>query len=364
MEYIITDKDLLIPIKPVYVKFFEKEEVLLNAFQNFILEAVEEKASIEQMMEATLLTKTVIETEMVHMEEQKLLMRREDKFEITEISKSILLVSRCVKALNAENIKVGINLITGEIEEYDPENDSVIEKCDIILSPKIMTKDLDGISIDDNNSFFSTYMKTFESLKIEEVEKVLASVYLEFQGEKNEESKNTVKYKRIQVNKMPCLIGTENSDIAVQDKALIVEGRYAEISFAFSSYNTNKYKDCLSEANKIAESYPDLLSELGAQIVHENKTCMGLYEKGIRVVYDYFSGKFRINPGFVVDTKSKKAQMILSGSHFIDECMKTEITDAVSDYLGLGKEYIVNVLEVKDDIYKLDIPAERVWENL
>lgn len=364
MEYITTDKDLLIPIKPVYVKFFEKEEVLLNAFQNFILEAVEEKANMEQMTEAILLTKTVLETEMMHMEEQKLLVRREGRIELTEISKSILLVARCVKSLNLENRKVGINLITGEIEEYNPDNNSVIKKCDMILSPKIMTKDLDGISIEDNTSFFATYMKTFELFEPEDVEKVLASVYLEFKGDRDEEGKNTVKYKRIPMNKIPCLIGTKNSTITVEDKALVVEGRYAEISFAFSSYKMNQYKDCLLEVDKISERCPDLLSETGMQIARERKICRDLKERGLRVIYDYFSGEFRVNPGFTINTNSKKAQLKLSESHLLDERKKTEIIAAVSDYLQLGEEYIVSVSNVKDDIYKLDIPAERVWENL
>ena len=132
-EYINVKKTIYVPLKPVIVKFHEKEEVELNAFQKFILEAVESNATVEQMVDATQLTKNVVESQLLQMEGQKLLVRKEDTIELSELSKNILMISKSVVALNDEKKIMCINLITNDIERYDANIYCDIKKDDFVM---------------------------------------------------------------------------------------------------------------------------------------------------------------------------------------------------------------------------------------
>ncbi len=60
-DYINVEKRIYIPLKPLTVNFHEKEEVELNVFHKFILEAIEENATLEQIEDVTQLKENVIE---------------------------------------------------------------------------------------------------------------------------------------------------------------------------------------------------------------------------------------------------------------------------------------------------------------
>ena len=175
-EYINCKKNIYVPLKPVIVTFHEKEEVELNAFQKFILEAIEEDATLEQMTNATQLTKNVIESEILHMESQKLLVRDGDYVALSELSKNILMISKSVKMLNAEKKILCFNLITGEIEGFDKNIINNIGQDDLVMEGKIRSGEIIGISIEDNVSFFADYMSTFDGFSEEQIDKILSSI--------------------------------------------------------------------------------------------------------------------------------------------------------------------------------------------
>ena len=101
-QYIEYQSKVFIPVQVVEVSFFEKEEMALSAFQNFILEAIDSGNGLDQIVEATLLTRNVVETEIVQMINQKLLVREEENVVLSDLSKKIQMISRSVINLNKE----------------------------------------------------------------------------------------------------------------------------------------------------------------------------------------------------------------------------------------------------------------------
>lgn len=130
------------------------------------------------MTNATQLTKNVIESEILHMESQKLLVRDGDYVALSELSKNILMISKSVKMLNAEKKILCFNLITGEIEGFDKNIINDIGQDDLVMEGKIRSGEIVGISIEDNVSFFADYMSAFDGFSEEQIDKILSSIYL------------------------------------------------------------------------------------------------------------------------------------------------------------------------------------------
>lgn len=128
MGFVNVEKEIFVPYMRIKVQFFVKEECELNSFQTFLLEALQEEATVEQIEQATQLTKNVIETESLQLETQKLVTRDDDKITATDLSKKILLISRKVKELNQEEVSICINLISGEVDLHEEENNYVIPR--------------------------------------------------------------------------------------------------------------------------------------------------------------------------------------------------------------------------------------------
>lgn len=128
MGFVNVEKEIFVPYMRIKVQFFVKEECELNSFQTFLLEALQEEATVEQIEQATQLTKNVIEAESLQLETQKLVTRDDDKITATDLSKKILLISRKVKELNQEEVSICINLISGEVDLHEEENNYVIPR--------------------------------------------------------------------------------------------------------------------------------------------------------------------------------------------------------------------------------------------
>ena len=234
-EYINCKKNIYVPLKPVIVTFHEKEEVELNAFQKFILEAIEEDATLEQMTNATQLTKNVIESEILHMESQKLLVRDGDYVALSELSKNILMISKSVKMLNAEKKILCFNLITGEIEGFDKNIINNIGQDDLVMEGKIRSGEIIGISIEDNVSFFADYMSTFDGFSEEQIDKILSSIYAEF-----DEIDKKLIYKLQEINKLPCMIWDDKLEFEIN---AYDEGNNSVIAIEVSTDKDELYRD-------------------------------------------------------------------------------------------------------------------------
>ena len=122
----------------------------------------------------------MIESELLYMESQKLLVRDGSCIVLSKLSKNILMISRSVEMLNAEKKILCINLITGKIEGFDKDILNDIGQDDLVMEGKIRSGEIVGISIEDNVSFFANYMSTFGEFSEEQIDKILSSIYAEF----------------------------------------------------------------------------------------------------------------------------------------------------------------------------------------
>lgn len=303
-EYINCKKYIYVPLKPIIATFHEKEEIELNAFQKFILEAIEEDATIEQMINATQLTKSVIESELLHMESQKLLVRDGRYVSLSELSKNILMISRSVKMLNAEKKILYFNLITGAIEGFDKNIYNEIEQDALIMEGKIRSGDIIGISIEDNISFFADYMPTFDKLSEEQIDKVLSSIYAEF-----DEIDKKLVYKLQEINKLPCLIGDDKLEF---ENNAYAEGKCSIIVIEVSTDKIEKYKEQTKNIMALYTKTPELISDLGRDLIREYENCVKYNKEKIIFVYDHTSGKIREEKHDIVGSQNKRTQLLLT----------------------------------------------------
>lgn len=344
-DYIDVEKKIYIPLKLVIVNFHEKEEVELNAFQRFILEAIEENATVEQMTDATQLTKNVIESEVLQMESQKLLVREGNSVVLSELSKNILMISRSVEMLNEEKKILCINLITGDIERYDKDIYYDTGQDGLVMEGKIRSEDVVGISIEDNVSFFVDYMSAFDKLSEEQIDKVLSSVYAEF----NEIDKKIV-YKQQDINKLPCLIG--NGKLKLEDNAY-AEGKCSVIMVEVSTDKVEKYKEQIKNIMVLYADTPELISDSGRDLVREYENCEDYNKEKLTFVYDHISGIIREEKYSIVDSSSKRAQLMLESEKKIDDEVEKQVFAATKTKWKLNEEYHIKIADIKERIYKI-----------
>ncbi len=344
-EYINVEKKVYIPLKPVMVSFHEKEEVELNAFQKFILEAVEENATIEQMTDATQLTKNVIESEVLQMESQKLLVRKENFITLSELSKNILMISRTVEMLNDEKKVLCINLITRDIERYDEDICYDIGQDDLVMKGQIRSGDIVGISIESNVSVFANYMSAFEGLSAEQIDKVLSSVYVEF-----DEIDKTIAYRQQEINKLPCLIGKDK--LKFEDNAY-AEGKYSVITVEVSTDKVEKYEEQIKNVMQLYIDTPELLSDLGRGLLSEYEKCEDYNQEKLTFVYDHISGIVREEKDSIVESSDKRTQLMLKEEKKIDNEIVNQVSNAVKTKWELNEKYHIKIANIKDHIYKV-----------
>jgi len=351
-EYINCRKKIYVPLKPVIVTFHEKEEVELNAFQKFILEAIEEDATIEQMTNATQLTKNVIESELLHMESQKLLVRNGNSVTLSELSKNILMISRSVKMLNNEKKILCLNLITGDIEGFDEDIHNDTGQDDLVMEGIIRSGEVAGISIEDNVSFFADNMSTFDKLSEEQIDKVLSSIYAEF----NEIDKKLV-YKIQEINKLPCLIGDDKLEF---ENNAYAEGRCSIITIKVSTDKVEKYKEQIKNIMALHTDTPELISDLGRDLIWECENCTNYNKEKLIFVYDHISGKIREEKHDIVDSQNKRAQLLLTEEKKLDDEVKNQVVVAAKTILKLDEKYHIKIVDIKKHIYKIGFCLEEL----
>lgn len=351
-DYIDVEKKVYIPLKPVILHFHEKEEVELNAFQKFILEAVEENIAIDQMMDATQLTKNVIESELLQMECQKLLLREGDMVVLSELSKDILMISRSVASMNNEKKVICINLITGGIEGYEEEAYYDIKERDLVMKGKIKPRDIVGIDIEDNISFFADYMSAFDMLSENEIEKVLSSVYVEFR-----DIDKRIVYKQEEIHKMPCLIGDGRLGSGGD---VYAEGKCSVIEIQVSTDQVEKYRGHIKSIVKLCMDAPELISDSGRKLAKEYENCEHCNSEKLMFVYDHESGKIKEGKYRGEDWKDKKTQLVLKAEKKIDDKIKEQIFNAARMKWNLTEQYRMNLTDIKEYIYKIGFSLEEL----
>lgn len=363
MEYIKRKRQVYIPYMKVGVKFIEKEEVSLNAFQIFLLDAIMEGASISQMEDATQLTGNVIESELLQLEAQKLVIKKEDDYELTDLSNKILLVAKSIRSLNNEKQVFCLNLITGVLESFDDAEFQIPDKDELILKRKMIS--LDGLSIEDNMDFFAKNLETFKTMDDESVEIVLSSIYAEFNVLRSQDAQSTIYYKERELFGIPCLIGDDTIYSENKENSVLIEAAYKEVSFLFTTNLIQKYKQVIPDVSKLGNTFPELISEEAKKILKENELCESYNANVDRYIFDSTSGKYGLMNEYTIEHSKRKAQLILGESIPFDEGIKREMIDTVRNKMEItSDEVIVLIKNVKDDIYKIEAEIEQLmWKQ-
>lgn len=355
-DYIDVEKTLLVPLKPVSIKFYEKEEVALNAFQNFILESIENKANLEQMINATMLTRNVVETEILQMESQKLLVRNEKGIELSELSKNILLVSRCVKSLNNEEKIMCVNMITGNIEGYNDDEYCDLEGNDLVMSPQISSNDIAGISIENNMSFLIKYMSTFDNLTEKQIDIIIASIYAEVN-----DTKKKIVYKKSNICKLPCLIGNDSMIDEAKEDILYAEGSCSVVTLAVSTENVERYREYISDIEKVYRVVPELISDIGKILLNEYAICKGCNENNNTFLYDHVSGKILMRKYKASDNNNKRIQLKLNPVYKFDNETQNQIINKAITNWHLDECYQVKIIDIQEQKYRVGFLLTKLW---
>lgn len=359
IEY--TDK-IMIPVQIVEMKFCEKEDTSLNPFQKFILEAIEQGNSFNQIVEATLLTQNVVETEIIQMIGQKLLVK-EEEIVLSELSKNILMISRCVKKLNDEHRKVCINLMTGDIEAYNKDNIIVSKKESIItLMPKISERDIDGISIEENTSFFRTYMSSFMEMTEDQIDTVLSAVYIEF-----ESSKMKSAYKEHPIIRVPCMI-CENSispkfSRSEEDDKIFSRGRWYKLMYSVKSDIVNSRQSILQDLINISESDSELLTNKALDIVRLYKECLLCNQKKMVCYYDAVSGFFQFDEPQHIRNKRTRISLELPSLNKMDKSINMFLLEKAREYFDISHELSIEEVECKSEDYVVECSLTDLWSE-
>lgn len=341
---------ILLPIQVVEVRFCEKEEVSLNPFQEFLLEAIEQDCSVSQIVDATLLTSYAIESEITQMISQKLLKRDGGFVELSELSRKILMVSRCVRQLNAEKKKACIDLITGVIENFD---DRDTEKSDDLsgleIRPKLLQEEIEGISIEENTDFFRNYMHTFDQMTDEAIDAVLSSVYIDLHimGEKLHRARPIVKLPCL-IGPLPCRLGDVGAEMP---DLLFARGRLCKITYSLKSALAEENSSILSQLLDVAEHNAALLSDKGKEIVNAYQECGLFGREDLVCYYDYVSGDFQPGqPGGSESARSKTDFELPVCVEMTDNRQKA-MMEKVAEYYGIPDGMFLEEARVIDESY-------------
>lgn len=358
-QFIEFKTEVLIPIQIVEVAFYEKEENSLNPFQYFILEAVELEKGIDQIAEATSLTRNVIEKEIVQMIGQKLLIKESESISLSELSKKLLMISRCVKELNKEKKHLFINLMTCEIENLENEE---LFNCEddyyLHMNPKISEKDIDGISVENNISFFADYMNSFVGMNKTDIETVLSSVFAKFK------TLDKTKYIKKTINRLPCLIGGNTFSSHNQNiNPIVAKGIFYELKYQVESQVVSSNLSILPELTKINAKDNKLLSDKGLNILQLNERLNNYNNLTLNCFYDVASGQFQFEKAEETNVKGVRPHLFIPLLNDISVSTKEMIIKQLREYYSITDEFDVKELSCNKVSYQIECDLFDLWRN-
>ena len=304
---------LFVPTRSLGITFHEKEECSLNAFQNFLIDAIDRQATINQMTDATKLSEHVIRSEINQLLSQKLLDESNGMIKLSALSQHLLLVARVVRQLNEEAKRVTINLITGELSPYIPAElngpeqnlSDQIEDSQLVLSPLISDWEIQGMSLENEeiSDFFRSYMDAFSEMTEEEVSDVLNSLYIELEIRKGE----NISYQPLKIQCLPCLPSQEElENLAYRsggaDKECSdaptpfgVEGTKVTFAYGLESRFLHKNMDLFPHLSFLYQMDTSLLSKHGLEYIEKYNDHSSLVKRKFICTLDTVSGEYTLH---------------------------------------------------------------------
>lgn len=354
-RYIEYQNKVLVPIQVVEMSFHEKEEISLSPFQSFILEAIDSGNGLNEIVKATLLTRNVVEAEIIQMINQKLLVREEENIVLSDLSKKIRMISSSVINLNKEKKFVFINLMTGDIEAFDQSIivDDKGEK-ELSMCPKITERDLDGISLEENTMFLGSYMDSFSGMDKNDVETILGAVFVEFKtiGKKQ--------YIKKILHRIPCVIGGDVLQSQIKD-SITARGLMYQVKYQVESEIVNKYKAIISELAIVNDNDSQLLSEKGLCILEKHKICKDYSAKELVCFYDTISGQFHFNKQRIKQSKNTQCNLQLPILYDLSDDVKNNIVKKIRKHYSISDDFIIKEVFCDKESYSIDCELSDLW---
>ncbi len=175
--------DVLIPLKPVSIRFFKKSNVSISPVQLFMLEAVSDGYDVGRIAEATMFSKRAVAAELLQLAELKMLRpdrKSRSSYAVTDAGGIQLRLDRIVKTMNKDDgQRAYVNLVTGRLELFAEELDEAAESGMQKLEPRIARDGFFEAGIEDNLGFFRDYMTSVEGIESEDADLAAQMLYVE-----------------------------------------------------------------------------------------------------------------------------------------------------------------------------------------
>ncbi len=188
-------------------------------------------------------------------------------------------------------------------------------------------------------------MSTFDRFSKEQIEKILTSIYAEF----NEIDKKII-YKLQEINKLPCLIGDDKLEF---ESNAYAEGKYSIIAIEVSTDNVEQYREQIENIMVLHTETPELISDLGRDLIKEYENCTEYNKEKMIFVYDHTSGKTSEEKHDIMDSQNKRTQLLLTSEKKSDNEIKKQVFIAAQTKWKLDDKYHFKIVDMKEHIYKI-----------
>lgn len=267
------------------------------------------------------------------------------------------MILRCLEILNNEKKKLCINLITGELEEYNEDIYCNTGESDWVMEGDTGLGDISQIRTEDKESILADSMSVFNALSEEqidkirsyavvdlnEINKVHSSVYVELN-----ETDEKIVYRQQEINKLPCLIG--DNKLKGEDN-IYAKGKYSVITVEVSNDSLEKYSEKIEPLKELYTDTPELISDFGKDLIKEYKQYGGCKNEKLTFAFDHTSGMIGKEKYDADAFPDKRTQLTLKAEKEIDDKVKSRIFATVKEKWKLDEKYQVKIADVKEKNY-------------
>lgn len=233
MEY---ESELLLPISKYNIDFYLKPEYSLNDFDLFILNSINELASLDNLANATLLTPNAIQIKINSLIDSGLLDEEFGEYKITTVSEKILLASNWLLYEWKNNKTCYYNKITMQFDRiYDDQIVTDVQNNNQHILNSFKNSNFDNKNIYNN---LDEYISLFEELNFfdeKEKSEILECLYVQL----NKFDTKEKHFKVLPIKYFPCFI-TKNVNLKFnykieKDKRLYAKGELLKISIILNN---------------------------------------------------------------------------------------------------------------------------------
>ena len=350
-DYMEYSGHILIPFYPVKPQFFAKGEVSLDALHMEILKCIEEGMTVEEIVSQSRLSADYVEKGLVYMEQQCLIYNNNGRIYFSEWLNRMPLILNYVGRLNEENKSIAINLVTGDLELYVPEDNFEYDESDIVIEQQIAIDAIPKLNLKEKMKFWKEHMESFAGMSEDEFDKISSDIEVDYQPLEGD-----VVYIRKKINKIPCLVG--DGELVSRDGEQLVYGQGSAVRFHFrmGSKLVDQYGGYIPVLYRMENFAPELVSDLVEKVLEEDELCREFNTKSVPCLYDCVSGKYRYENLVLRDTL--KSQFLMKDNYPYTENMKEQILKDAREHWEISGDMSIEITSIVRRFYKVGIALE------